>query len=157
MTELEQAGVSRRGFLKVCTLAAGAVGLPAWAGEKMADKAASGAKPAVIWLHFQECTGCTESLLRTSAPDVAELILSLVSLDYHETLMAAAGEQAEGALQSTMRRNAGKYVLVVEGAIPTKDGGIYCRVGGRTAVETTLAAAAGAAAVISIGSCASWG
>jgi hydrogenase small subunit len=150
-------GVLRRDFLKVCTLAAGAVGLPAWAGEKMAARAAGGARPSVVWLHWQECTGCTESLLRTSAPDVAELILSLVSLDYHETLMAAAGEQAEGALQSTMRRNAGKYVLVVEGAIPTKDGGIYCRVGGRTAVETTLAAAAGAAAVISIGSCASWG
>src|SRR5689334_10144201 len=149
--------VLRRDFLKVCTLAAGAVGLPAWAGEKMAARAAGGARPSVVWLHRQECTGCTESLLRTSAPDVAELILSLVSLDYHETLMAAAGEQAEGALQSTMRRNAGKYVLVVEGAIPTKDGGIYCRVGGRTAVETTLAAAAGAAAVISIGSCASWG
>jgi hydrogenase small subunit len=150
-------GVLRRDFLKVCTLAAGAVGLPAWAGEKMAQKAASGAKPSVVWLHWQECTGCTESLLRTSAPDVGELILSLVSLDYHETLMAAAGEQAEDALEETMRRNAGKYVLVVEGAIPTKDGGVYCRVGGKTAIATTRAAAASAAAVISIGSCASWG
>ena len=150
-------GVSRRDFLKVCTLAAGAVGLPAWAGEKMAEKAASAAKPSVVWLHWQECTGCTESLLRTSAPDVGELILSLVSLDYHETLMVPAGRQAEDVLEETIRSHKGKYVVVVEGAIPTKDGGVYCRVGGKTAMETTRRVAADAAAVISIGSCASWG
>ena len=170
MGELEARGVSRRDFLKVCTLAAGAVGLPAWAGEKMAAKAASSAKPSVIWLHWQECTGCTESLLRTSAPGVAELILSLVSLDYHETLMASAGQQAEDTLASAMARNRGKYVLVVEGAIPMKtlqgervtreaDAALaaYCRVGGKTALETTLEAAKGAAAIVAIGSCASWG
>jgi hydrogenase small subunit len=157
MAELETKGVSRRGFLKVCTLAAGAVGLPAWAGEKMAEKAASGAKPPVIWLHFQECTGCSESLLRTSAPDVAELILSLVSLDYHETLMVPSGHQAEKSLEQSMEKNAGKYVLVIEGAIPTKEDGIYCIVGGRTAVETTKKVAAKAAAIVAIGSCASWG
>jgi len=170
MTGIDGNGVSRRDFLKVCTLAAGAVGLPAWAGEKMAAKAASGAKPSIIWLHWQECTGCTESLLRTSAPDVAELILSLVSLDYLETLMAAAGRQAEEALHDAMARNRGKYVLVVEGAIPLKTlqgdrvsreadaaKAVYCRVGGKTALETTIAAARDAAAIVSIGSCASWG
>ena len=30
-------------------------------------------RPSVIWLHFQDCTGCTETLLRTSAPDVGHL------------------------------------------------------------------------------------
>jgi hydrogenase small subunit len=157
MTELEVKGVYRRDFLKVATLAAGAVGLPAWAGEKMAEKAASSAKPPVIWLHFQECTGCSESLLRTSAPDVAELILGLISLDYHETLMVPSGYQAEKSLEQSMERNAGKYILVVEGAIPTKEDGIYCRVGGKTALETVKRVSAKAAAVVSIGSCASWG
>ena len=157
MSELGTKGVSRRDFLKVATLAAGAVGLPAWAGEKMAEKAASSAKPPVIWLHFQECTGCSESLLRTSAPDVAELILGLISLDYHETLMVPSGYQAEKSLEESMERNAGKYVLVVEGAIPTKEDGIYCRVGGKTALETLKKVSAKAGAIISIGSCASWG
>ncbi|HTP27122.1 MAG TPA: hydrogenase small subunit [Anaeromyxobacteraceae bacterium] len=157
MTELEARGVSRRDFLKVCTLAAGAVGLPAWAGEMMADKAASSAKPPVIWLHFQECTGCSESLLRASAPDVAELILSLISLDYHETLMAAAGYQAERSLADSMERNDGKYLVIIEGAIPTKDGGVYCRAAGRTAIETAHKVTARAGAVLAIGSCASWG
>ncbi len=157
MAELESKGVSRRGFLKVCTLAAGAVGLPAWAGEKMAEKAASGSRPPVIWLHFQECTGCSESLLRTSAPDVAELILSLVSLDYHETLMVPSGRQAEKSLEESIEKNAGKYVLVIEGAIPTKASGAFCVVGGRTAVDIVKDVASHAGAIIAIGSCASWG
>jgi hydrogenase small subunit len=151
-----ESGVYRRDFLKVCTLAAGAVGLPAWAGEKMAQKSAA-AKPSVVWLHWQECTGCSESLLRTSAPGVAELILSLISLDYHETLMVPSGYQAEENLERTIEQQAGKYVLVVEGSIPTKDNGVYCRVAGKTAIETTKRAAAKAGAVIAIGSCASWG
>src|SRR5512136_3377351 len=110
LVERPDDGVSRPAFLKVCTAAAAAVGLPASAAEKMAEKVASGKKPPVIWLHFQECTGCTESLLRTSHPGVAELILDLVSLDYHETLFAAAGFQAEEALKAAMEANAGKYV-----------------------------------------------
>jgi hydrogenase small subunit len=71
--------------------------------------------------------------------------------------MVPSGYQAEKSLEESMERNAGKYVLVVEGAIPTKENGIYCRVGGRTALETVKKVAARAAAVISIGSCASWG
>ena len=131
----EDRGLDRRDFIRICTLAAAAVGLPAAAGVKMAEAAAAGLKPSVIWLHFQECTGCTESLLRTSHPALAKLILDLISLDYHETLFAAAGHQAEAALKSAMEANAGKYVCVVEGAIPTKDDGIYCKIGGRTALE----------------------
>ncbi len=157
IAELETKGVSRRDFIKVCTMAAGAVGLPAWAGEKMAENVEKGKKPSVIWLHFQECTGCTESLLRTSHPDLGSLILDLISVDYHETLFAAAGYQIEAALEKAAHENKGKYVLVVEGAIPEKDNGIYCRVGGKTAVETVKKYAADAAAIIAIGSCASWG
>jgi hydrogenase small subunit len=150
-----RAGVSRRDFVKVCSAAAAAVGLPAWAGEKMAEDVAKGRKPSVVWLHFQECTGCTESLLRASHPDVATLILDLVSLDYHETLFAAAGRQIEAALDAAVKR--GGYVLVVEGAIPEKDGGIYCQIGGKRAVDTLREVAEKAAAIVAIGSCASWG
>jgi hydrogenase small subunit len=155
VTGREGRGVSRRDFIKVCTAAAAAVGMPAWAGEKMAEAVASGKRPSVVWLHFQECTGCTESLLRTSHPDAAELILDLVSLDYHETLFAAAGDQIEDALESAKR--AGGYILVVEGAVPKKDGGVYCVIGGRKATDILVECAERAAAVVCIGSCASWG
>ena len=150
-------GSNRRDFVKVALMAGAAVGLPAALSAQIAEAAVKGVKPSVIWLHFQECTGCTESLLRTSHPDVAELILDLISLDYHETLFAAAGHQAEAALAKTMKEHEGKYVLVVEGAIPTKEDGIYCKVGGRTAVEILNDVAGKAGAIIAIGSCASWG
>jgi hydrogenase small subunit len=155
----EKRGLDRREFVKLCTMAAVAMGLPASAGFKWAEAIAQGksTKPPVIWLHFQECTGCSESLLRTSHPSLAELILDLISLDYHETLMVAAGHQAEAAKKSSMEANAGKYVLVVEGAIPTKDGGIYCQIGGQTALDSLKEAAEKAAAIIAIGSCASFG
>ena len=149
--------LSRRDFVKVCSMAAAAVGMSSTAAAQVIEAAAKGARPSVIWLHFQECTGCTESLLRTSHPDVADVILDLISLDYHETLMAAAGHQAEACLQDAMAAHAGKYVLVVEGAIPTKENGIYCQIGGRTAVDMLEDVASKAGAIISIGSCASWG
>jgi hydrogenase small subunit len=150
-------GVSRRDFLRVCTAAAAAVGLGPLAAQRFAEAAAAGIKPSVIWLHFQECTGCTESLLRTTHPPVDDLILDLISLDYHETLFAAAGHQAEAAREQAMKAHAGKYVCIVEGAIPTKDNGIYCMVGGRTALDLVKEVAGDAGAVIAIGSCASWG
>jgi hydrogenase small subunit len=154
----EKRGVDRRDFLRVCTMALAAVGIPYSAAAKVADAVVNKKlKPSVIWLHFQECTGCTESLLRTSHPAVSELILDLVSLDYHETLFAAAGHQMEAALQKAMKENAGKYVCVIEGAIPTKENGIYCQIGGRTALQIVNEVAEKAGAIIAIGSCASWG
>jgi hydrogenase small subunit len=150
-------GIDRRSFLQVVSMALASVGITGSAAARVLEAATRGLKPSVIWLHFQECTGCTESLLRASHPSLAELILDLVSLDYHETLLAAAGRQAEEALQAAMKANAGKYVCVVEGAIPTKDGGIYCQIGGRTALDMLKEVTDKAAAVIAIGSCASWG
>jgi hydrogenase small subunit len=147
----------RRSFLKICSIAAAAVGLPAAAAEEMADAVAQGRRPSVIWLSFQECTGCTESLLRTSHPALDELILDLISLDYHEALMVPSGNLAEEARMKAMDDNDGAFILVVEGAIPTKDDGIYCKIGGRTALDIVREAADRAGAIIAIGSCASWG
>jgi len=157
LSALSDQRIDRRDFVKVCAMAAAAVGLPAAAGSRFAQAAVAGVKPSVIWLHFQECTGCSESLLRTSHPALAELILDLISLDYHETLAAAAGDQIELALHEAMAANRGRYVCVVEGAVPVKDGGVYCKIGGRTALEIVREVAADSAAVIAIGSCASWG
>lgn len=150
-------GLNRRDMIKTIMMAAASVGLSSAAATRIVEAAARGLKPSVIWLHFQECTGCTESLLRTSHPGLAELLLDLISLDYHETLFAAAGHQAEQALHDTMQARQGEYVLIVEGAIPTKDGGIYCKIGGRTALDLVREVADSAGAIIAIGSCASWG
>jgi len=102
----------------------------------VSDAAAVGEakKPVLVWLEFQDCAGNTESLLRASNPSVSEIVLDVLSLDYHETVMAAAGHQAEEAL-AMATAEPGSYMVVVEGSIPTKDGGGYCTVGGRTALE----------------------
>ena len=155
--ELLDRPVDRRSFLKICSIAAAAVGLPASAAKVFAQQAEAGIRPPVIWLAFQGCTGCTESLLRTSHPDVGELILDLISLDYHDTLMVPAGDLAERSRHETMEKYAGQYVLVVEGAIPTKDDGVYCRVAGHNAPDLLKEVAEKAGAIIAIGSCASWG
>ena len=159
---LQASGVSRRSFLQLCStlMVAAPVGL-ALTGKKsvlqIAEAIGKIKRPSVIWLHFQDCTGCTETLLRTSAPDVAHLILDVISLDYHETLMAASGAQAEAALRSAVADNAGKFVLVCEGAIPTKEDGIYYQMCGRPGLQVLKEIAAQSAAVIAMGSCASWG
>ncbi len=150
-------GVDRRTFLKVVAQAAAAVGLTGSMAAKMVAAVEKGARPSVIWLHFQECTGCTESLLRTSHPGLAEVLFDLISLDYHETLMAAAGHQAEEALEAAIKKNAGKFILVVEGAVPTKENGIYMQIANKTGVDMLKHVAASAGAIIAIGSCASWG
>lgn len=150
-------GLSRRDFIKVCTTVAAALGLSDAMIPKLVAAATAPDRPPVVWLHFQECTGCTETLLRASQPDIARLILDLISLDYHETVMAAAGHQAEDTLQDTIKKHDGKFICVVEGGIPTKDGGIYCKIGNRTAMEILADTAPHAAAVIAIGNCATFG
>ncbi len=150
-------GVDRRTFLKIVAQAAAAVGLTGSVAAKLIAAVEKGARPSVIWLHFQECTGCTESLLRTSHPGLAEVLFDLISLDYHETLMAAAGHQAEEALEAAIKKNAGKFVLVVEGAVPTKENGIYMQIANKTGVDMLKHVAASAGAIVAIGSCASWG
>lgn len=150
-------GLNRRDFLKFCTGVAATLGLSPTLGTRIADAATSPARPPVIWLSAQECTGCTESLLRSHHPTVESLILDMISLDYHETLAAGAGAQAEEFRDQSVKRNWGKFILVVDGSIPTKDGGIYCMVGGQPILKTVRETAEGAAAIIAIGSCASWG
>ena len=158
LDEIEQRlEMPRREFLQFCATLAVTMGLPSGAEAAVAQAIESAKRPSVIWLHFQECTGCSESLLRAEHPTLEKLILDVISLDYHETLMAAAGYQAEAARKDAMKANKGKYVLVVEGAIPTKDNGIYCKIGGHKAIDLVKECAADAAAVIAIGSCASWG
>ena len=91
---LIEQGVSRRGFLKFCSATASLMALPPSAIGQVAAALATAKRPSVIWLSFQECTGCTESLTRSHAPTVESLIFDAISLDYHHTLQAAAGHAA---------------------------------------------------------------
>ena len=94
---LRRQGVSRRGFLKYCALTASAMALSPTMVPRIAAALEQARRPSVIWLSFQECTGCTESLTRSHATTIENLIFNAISLDYHHTLQAASGEAAEAA------------------------------------------------------------
>ncbi len=149
--------INRRDFMKFCTAVAATLGLPMSAGVKIAEAVTSPERPPVIWLSGQQCTGCVEMLLRTDHPSIDSLIFNLISLEYSETLNAGSGHQAEAALQQSIERYTGQFILVVDGSIPVKDGGIYCQIAGRPVLDILNEMATQAAAVIAIGSCASWG
>lgn len=150
-------GVTRRDFMKFCTVIAASMGLPMTAVPQIAAAVTSSKRPSVIWLSGQECTGCVETLLRTGHPTLEHLIFDLISLEYSETLNAGSGHQAEECRAKAIEENKGKFILVVDGAIPVKDKGIYCMVAGKPVLDILHETAPLAAAVIAIGSCAAWG
>lgn len=154
---LEAKGVSRRDFLKYCTALTAAMGLShSFVGDVAAkiEKAAA-MRPPVVWLHFSECTGCSEAFLRT--PDVGGIILETISVEYHETLMVASGEQAEQNLHHAVEKYEGKFICIVEGAIGTSHNGSYGRVSGKTFLEIAKEVIPKAAATICVGTCATYG
>jgi len=155
--ELERKGYSRRDFVKFCSMMAAFIGVEGTAIGQMANALETKPRIPIIWLHFQECTCCSESFIRSSHPIVADIILDKISLDYTETLMAASGFQAEEALRNTMKNYHGKYILCVEGSVPTGADGVYCMIGGKTSMQILDEAAEGASAIIAWGSCASNG
>ncbi len=152
--EIRQKGYSRRDFMKFCSIIGAYMGLEATGVAQVANALQKTSRVPVIWLHFQECTCCSESFIRSSHPIVADILLDKISLDYTETLMAASGHQAEAAKAKTMKDYHGEYILCVEGSVPTKDDGVYCCIGGKSALQVLEEAAEGAKAIIAWGSCA---
>jgi hydrogenase small subunit len=153
---LQAQGVSRRGFLKFCSATASLMALPPSAVAQVADALATARRSSVIWLFFQECTGCTESLTRSHAPTVESLIFDAISLDYHHTLQAAAGHGAEAAREAAMEENAGKYLLVVDGSIPLANPA-FSTIAGISNLEMLEKTAKDAAAIVTVGTCAAYG
>jgi hydrogenase small subunit len=155
--ELRDNGYSRRDFMKFCTMMAAYLGLEASGVAQIARTLENSPRIPVIWLHFQECTCCSESFIRSSHPIVADIVLDKISLDYTETLMAASGHQAEAAMHATMEKYKGEYVLCVEGSVPMGADGVYCCIGGKSSLDILQECAKDAKAIIAWGSCASNG
>lgn len=153
---LAEKGVSRRDFMKFCGLMATVLGLPMSFAPRIAEAVAK-KRPTVVWLHFAECTGCTESFIRSAHPWAADIVLDIVNVAYLETIQAAAGDQAEQILEDTVKKEKGKYICICEGAIPTKDGGVYGKIHGKTFADIAKHVTKNAAATVCVGNCASFG
>lgn len=152
---LARQGISRRDFLKFCAAVAASMGMaPAFADDVAA--ALTGRRPNVVYLHTAECTGCSEALLRMYKPFIDGLILDTISLDYQETIMAAAGQAAEEALEEAVNSPQG-FICMIEGAIPTGMDGKYGYVGGKTMYDICRHILPKSKLNIAIGTCACYG
>ncbi|MCI2242176.1 hydrogenase small subunit [Adlercreutzia faecimuris] len=156
---LASRGVTRRDFMKLAGAVAVAAGLSELAAPRVAQAleesvigATKGDLYPVIWIEGASCTGCTESFAQIETPDVATVVLDLISLNYSETLSAAAGHSVEEAKAQTIE--AGNYILVYEGAVLEGWGGNALRVAGEVGTAALVDAAKSANAVVALGSCA---
>jgi hydrogenase small subunit len=154
--ELEARGISRRDFVGFCAGVAAMLGLPRSAAGRIAAALETKPKPTLLWLEFQDCTADTEAFLRASKPTAADVILDLLSIDYHETIMAASGKRAEQLRDAAIAKK-GQYIAVIEGSIPTGADGAYCTIGGRSALQIAREVGENALAVIAVGTCAAYG
>lgn len=150
-------GMSRRSFLKGCVALTSLMGLSTDMVSKVVEAAETNPLPVVIWLHGHECTGCDESFIRSAAPLASDVVLTQIALEYSHVLSAASGVPFEEHLETTIEKYKGKYILAVEGAIATKENGVYCMSGGHPFLDTFRKVAANAACVIAYGTCATAG
>ena len=118
-------GVSRREFLKFCTLTSAYLGLSPSMVPNIVHAMEHKPRTPVLWLHGLECTCCSESFIRSSHPTIEDIIFNMISLDYDDVLSAAAGNQLEDVRRKIMKDYKGKYILAVEGNVSTKDDGVY--------------------------------
>jgi NiFe hydrogenase small subunit HydA len=156
---LAERGLSRRDFIKWTSAMTAALMLPPMFKPMVARAAENFSRVPVVWLHFAECTGCSEAFLRSSYPNVDDILLDTISLEYHETLMAAAGYQAEQNLEKALHDFPGKFICVIEGALPRGWNGKYLTLGpkGKTGIEVAKEVTSKAAATVCIGSCSAFG
>lgn len=155
--EFQDRSLSRRSFMKTCVGLTAALGLAPAMLPKVVEAAESKQLPVVIWLHGHECTGCDESFIRSTSPFASDVVLNMISLEYTDTLAAAAGSAFEHHLEELVEQYGGQYILAVEGGVSLDDEGTYCMTGGKPFVEELKHLASKAAVVIEYGSCAAWG
>jgi quinone-reactive Ni/Fe-hydrogenase small subunit len=159
MDIIESEGVNRRDFMKWVSATTATLMLPPMFAPLVAEATELMNRVPVIWIELQDCAGNSEALLRSSAPTVDDLLFDVLSLEYHETLQACAGHDADKQLEEAVHHFKGKYLLFVEGAIPMAMNGQYGTVGasGETFHDHLVRMAKDSAAVVAVGTCATFG
>lgn len=119
-------------------------------------------RPPVVWLGTNTCMGDTISVLNSVDPSIRDIITDLVDLRYNQFFMVAQGDMSTKVLEDTVAEYPGEYILIVEGNVPTRMGGLYCEIGTRngkpfTALEAVTEMGAAARYVVAVGTCAAFG
>ena len=154
---LAERGVTRRDFLKYCGGLAAMLGVSqsvaATIAPAIANAADSGLTPA-LWLNGGACTGCTESMAQSTSPNVADVVLDILSMNYMETVMFATGHAADEAMYATAEEHEGNFVLIYEGSVMEGWNGNALRIAGEPSTHQIDEIAPKAAACVAVGSCA---
>jgi quinone-reactive Ni/Fe-hydrogenase small subunit len=156
---LQDQGINRRDFMKWASAVTGMLMLPASFTPLVADAALLMNRAPVIWIELSDCAGNSEALLRSDGPKIDEILLDIISLEFNETVMAASGHQAEKQLEDAIHTFKDKYLLFVEGAIPMGMDGQFGTIGphAETFHDHLVRLAKDSAAVVAVGSCATFG
>src|SRR5664279_375272 len=96
-------GITRRQLIQFCSTMLATLALPDKYLAQAVAAVTKAKKPVLVWLQFQDCTGCSESMIRSSHPDVADVVLDLLSWEYHEVIMAGSGGHANAALDRIVK------------------------------------------------------
>ncbi|QKF59057.1 hydrogenase small subunit [Aliarcobacter lanthieri] len=159
MDVIESEGINRRDFMKWVSATTATLMLPHMFAPLVAEATELMNRVPVIWIELQDCAGNSEALLRSSAPTVDDLLFDVLSLEFHEALQACAGHDADKQLEEAVEHFKGKYLLFVEGAIPMANSGQYGTIGasGETFHEHLMRMSKDAAAIVAVGTCATFG
>ncbi|WP_418791229.1 hydrogenase small subunit [Phosphitispora sp. TUW77] len=156
---------SRREFIKLCTASVAALGISqVWVPEigEAYQNAAQGSPP-VLWIQGSACNGCSSSLINTVHPNIKEVLNEIINLSFHPGISTETISPLPDYFLNTAKQNKNKFILVVEGAIPTADHGNYHIIGQNSKGEqVTLAGLLEkigelAETIVAVGSCASFG
>lgn len=155
--------LTRRKFLQLVGGSTAAVGFSQlWLPQIIQAMLENPGNPPVIWLQGQSCSGCSVSTLNTVYPDIAKVLTEIISLEFHPTVMASAGDHSIKILDDALMNQKGKFILVVEGSIPTEAGGVYCTVGEKegkpvSVYDWTMKLGNACKAILNVGTCSAYG
>lgn len=114
----------------------------------------------LIWLELCGCSGNFISFLNCTTPSFDVLTSQYINLSYSNSHTIPYGNYAMDLFFKTI--NEGNYILVIEGAVSTRDNGVYNIIGyhnGKpiTGLEAAKIAGENAEYIIAAGTCASFG
>ncbi len=119
-------------------------------------------KLPVIWIETSDSGDNNIAFMNTTYPYLGQVLNKMIALLYSNTFMAAQGQDALDLLEQAACLYRGMFTLVVEGAVPTRDGGIYTVIARTknqaiTALDAVTWLGGLAGQIVALGTCACFG
>lgn len=120
--------ITRRDFLKTCAKTGAALSISQIVHPYLVEAAQAGQLQPIptVWLELGSCTGNTVSFDNTLDPSLRHVLTEMIDLRYHWILSVPQGKRVVDSLYDTVEKHKNNFLLVVEGAPQTKEGGKFC-------------------------------